>query len=178
MSGLNDLIMDDDSDNDSDYRPEEDETRSVGDDGADNGGKKIEEIGFRRKRKANELYDEMLAQDKAYVEARVANSLLKKAKPSILSLEIPVSREKKRLNAFLRNYLGIKPKSRATRSSSSRLVIDEKDDLEELTEAGQEAEGEEGKDSNIRQAALNAIAHVKKKTLVEETRKFAGKEIT
>ena len=146
----------DDSENDSDYVPEDDVVEEV-----EKTTKKKSiaggELNPRKKRQIDELWQEMQEEDKKYISDNVAKTSML-VNPAVL--ERPTKRLKKRADRFLNNFL----KQVSSASSSSQH--------HGKTDSQHEAS------VDVKNLVAEAVAKVSKKTTVTEVRKFAGSTIT
>lgn len=160
-------MYDDDSENDSDYVPENDKDA---DDDSTSGkakGKSVKDaiLSNHRKRKIDAVWEELQAEERTYIEERRKMDINLHFDQGI-PLEIPVRKRRKyQIAAFLREVFG--DKSSIKIPASQRPLISPKMD----TLTFEEAEA-------LKIAAANSVAKLQRKQIVLETRKFAGQEIT
>lgn len=141
-------LLDDDSENDSDYVPEEDVNHNEEDGAVVHST--IPEISHRRKRKAQELFDELLKEDTEYVHKVLGHAIL----PKSMMYEAPMKRTRRKIIKFLKKSEG----------SAEKIPF-------------ALPEEEEKSKEELKKEALEIVTQVKKKTKVEEKRRFAGQEI-
>jgi hypothetical protein len=153
-------LVDIDSEEDSDYVPEEDPnfepTTNVKEDKST-----LVEIGFRRKRKAAELFDDLQKEDEAFIKSIISKSI--PLHQQYYSLEYPINKTKRKLRRFFRvtsHQRKSLNKSPPVNSDTNNIFGSDKVDSEE-----------------IKRKAKEIISQIKKKTKVEEVKKFAGKEV-
>lgn len=150
--------LDDDSENDSDYVPEEDvveessnHKRRKGESG------EIVGINSRRLRQATSLWEEIQNEDKEYVK----DVMLKAVNNSLTYLERPSKKTQRRARNFMnRNFRAIRPK----RSIDNSISLNNNDGT--------------NSNSDLRAKVMQAVSGLTRKTTVTEKRKFAGQEIT
>jgi hypothetical protein len=147
-----DVMDDDDSENDSDYLPEEELNRKKGgqeeDEEVNVGKSALPEISVRRKRKAQELWEEIQKDDADYLQFSLGKAL----RCDLSMLEIPLMKEKRKMRVFIRKL---------EKRPTHKLQLKEDNSSSEA----------------IKKEALEIVSQIKKKTKVEEKKKFAGKEI-
>lgn len=171
------MDIEDDSDNDSDYRPGDD-----GDDvdGSSNGGnhleKKLVTFSATTKRTVDQLWRSMQDEDRRYVQLKMDSSLHPlrhgpKGNVSITRHNFQV----------LKDIFGSTVAKQITVASSYDVIPSEDDNRCSSAENGgilaisnEVADGT----AELRKRALESVEKVVKKRKVTETRKFAGKEIT
>ena len=148
--------MDDDSSQDSDYVPDDEIPKKRSKHSAEDGEGVVDHIlTEKRKRKVAELWDQMQQDDRDYVVSVMDRSVRKFMEPVIM--EIPLKRRRQYDELFL-SIIGSK---RAASTVSS----------------GQAAAHASQSDAELRQKVLDSIQKVQRKTVVQETRKFAGQEV-
>ena len=149
----------DDSENDSDYVPEDDGVEA---EVATASKKKTiaTDVNPRKKRLIDELFLEMQEEDKKFISDNVTKTSML-INPVVL--ERPTKRLKKRADRYLSKFL---QQSRSNTSAESDLVLNKV-----VTQANVGG-------IDMKKLAAAAAAKVAKKTVVTEVRKFAGSEIT
>lgn len=174
------MDIEDDSDNDSDYRPDDD---GDGIDGSSNGGnqseKKLVTFSASTKRTVDQLWRSMQDEDRRYVQLKMDCSLNPlrhgpKGNVSIIRHNFLV----------LKEIFGSRVAKQITVASSYDVIQPEDDNRYSPAENGgileisnEVADGSSGT-AELRKRALESVEKVVKKRKVTETRKFAGKEIT
>jgi len=148
--------MEEDSESDSDYVPED----NAEIDDKDNGKQmsSLVDISFGRKRKADSAWEEMIADDRKFISEIMANAIHNQ----IIPLERPAKRFRRSIKSFKAWFKGftygnVSMESEAAKYKSAADKIEE---------------------DNLKQKALESARKVLRKTKVVETRKFAGQEIT
>lgn len=149
--------MDDDSAEDSDYVPEDDMPKKKAkksEDDEDNFVNKI--VSDKRKRKVNAIWDEMQQNDREYVSLIMENSIRKYSEPVVM--EIPLKRRRYQYEELLLELMGKRGRNH-------------------VKEYAKEVVDNDGMEAELRERALQSIQKVQRKTVVQETRKFAGQEV-
>lgn len=140
------MLDDDDSENDSDFVPEEEEEKHS----SNQVNETLQGLSFRRKRKVDELYQEMRKADDKEVQSKLANAL---CKDESFLYERPskkvIRRIAKVVRKIVQNNEGNIPIQRQVKSDTS----------------------------NILQQAKELASKIQRKTVVVETQKFAGESI-
>lgn len=170
-------LMDDDSENDSDYVPEEDPDFVPNE--VEEKGEEIKSITFGRKKKAQELWDELQREDQQYMKSHLSKSI--SFNSSYFSVEVPTNKIVRKL----KSYFGLKktkPKkgsaAPSSSSSSKKRPREEEESTGNPVEQSIEGDGSnKANETEIRQRAMEAISQIKKKSKVEEVRRFAGQSI-
>lgn len=155
-------LMDDDSAEDSDYIPEDDMPKKKAkksEDDEDNFVHKI--VSDKRKRKVNAIWDEMQQSDREYVTLIMGNSIRKYSESVVM--EIPLKRRRYQYEELLLEMMG-----KRRRNQSTDYADDNGGEVD--NDGGVEA-------AELRERALQSIQKVQRKTVVQETRKFAGQEV-
>jgi hypothetical protein len=148
--------MDDDSENDSDYVPEDDVAEVVRDNKRRKGDSgEIIGMNSRRQRQVANLWDEIQNEDKEYIKGIMSKAM----NNSLTSLEKPSKRMRRRAQIFMnRNFL---------------LKSKKEQKLDEIMES----ESNRKEDIALRTKLMQTVAGLARKTTVTERRKFAGQEI-
>lgn len=174
------MDIEDDSDNDSDYRPDDD---ADGIDVSSNGGnqseKKLVTFSAKTKRTVDQLWRSMQDEDRRYVQLKMGSSLHPlrhgpKDNISIIRHNFEV----------LKDIFGSTVAKQITVASSYDVIPSDDDNRYNssaengsiLVTSNNEADGSCGT-AELRKRALESVEKVVKKRKVTETRKFAGKEI-
>ncbi len=154
-------LMDDDSENDSDFVPDPDEDDESLGDKRNRKGHTIQDqiLSKKRKRKVDTIWEELQEEERTYLETRRALDIAQFQGHYLM--EIPCrKRSKLQIAAFMHEVFG-----------TSNLV-----------EAGFTGKGVTVADATdaavLREAAEACVRHLKKKVVVQETRRFAGQDIT
>jgi hypothetical protein len=143
-------VIDDDSENDSDYAPEEDSEKGAND--VDVNAKELTGLSKSSKRKVDAIWLEMQEEDRISTETVMKRSL------NYIMNHGPVdSRTRKNNEIILTNIFGRRV---GKRLASYQATPEDVYDAEE-----------------IKKRALESVQNVKKKRKIIETRKFAGQEI-
>lgn len=170
-------LMDDDSENDSDYVPEEDPDFVPNE--VEEKGEEIKSITFGRKKKAQELWDELQREDQQYMKSHLSKSI--SFNSSYFSVEVPTNKIVRKL----KSYFGLKKTKQkkgsaapSSSSSSKKRPREEEESTGNPVEQSIEGDGSnKANETEIRQRAMEAISQIKKKSKVEEVRRFAGQSI-
>lgn len=145
----------DDSENDSDYAPEDPEV--IQELEKENEKLKISDISHRRKRKAETWWDEMQADDRKYITDIMSSAI----HSEVITLERPVKRFRRSVKQFMGWYKGL---------SVANLLV-------ETSEEKYKSAADKFTSDELKQKALESARRVLKKTKVLESRRFAGKEV-
>jgi hypothetical protein len=144
--------FDDDSDNDSDYCPENDPEAAGAEETGGNVIEKLSTISHGRKRKVDDLW-----------AAMQEDSVVSNTKATKVGLATGVSTKKKSSSKKNEDILA----SIFGKKQSAKII------------GGVSCKNSDGSDAlRIKQAARESVKMLQKKTIVTETRKFAGQEIT
>lgn len=143
-----------DSDDDSDYVPEEDTNqKELIEDNKEN---ELEFISTRRKRVAEELFDQMNEEDQASIKEKMSSSYLNLC-PCPIPLERPTKRFRRELKEFFKEYKSFNNKNAFSNPYHIKTI---------------EQNGED-----IRSKIKENLDKIVKKTVIIETRKFAGESV-
>lgn len=145
-------VDDDDSDNDSDYVPGDDEEKDV----EQKETVLLNIASNKRKRKASALWDEICVEDHEYVTSKLSKSAFRYTDQ--LFEEPP-----RRVRAKIRRYF-------------KQLAGRRADGPEDSPDEDKTANKDE-MHADLRKELVEAFQRVKRKTVVTESRKFAGQEI-
>ena len=141
-------VADDDSDNDSDYVPGADDEEEEVDNNEND--KTITDIPFSRKRKANELWEELQLEDKQTLEKALAKAV-----------HAP------------------KPENVAKKSTANQKILASIFGKSVAKSIASNAVAKEGASSeDIKKRLKASVESIQRKTTVTETRKFAGESIS
>lgn len=167
-------LSDDSDTDDSDYDPTKDTTRDKDDSDNENDKKPqdeiLKDISYLRKRKANDLWEELNASDRADTEAQIGKSRrFGFAKKTGDGTEKKNTRKKKANSAKVKSVLaGIFGNTQAT-------TLIEK--TETSSSSGGGGRGEKASSEEMKEAIRQSVKLVQKKQKVEETKKFAGQNV-
>ena len=151
-----------DSDSDSDYDPTKDQEQDKdSDDGVSNSGdpgEVLKDISFSRKRKANDLWEELVAMDKAETKERMKKSQI--LAPEGSSQNTKGKRKRTKATSVLAGIFG---KSEAASIMNS---------------APSSSKNKTMTDADLKVVIQKSVKLIQKSEKIEETRKFAGQSIT
>lgn len=153
--------MDDDSENDSDFVPEPE------DDESDGGRKKKSNLSIqdqilskKRKRKVDAIWDELQEEERSYLETRRALDVANFQGQALM--EIPCrKRSKRQIAAFMQEVFGSADLFGGAAAGARSLNV-----ADALTADA------------LKEAAQACVKGLKKTVVVQETRRFAGQEVT
>ena len=162
-------LSDDSDTDDSDYDPTKDTTRGK-DDSDDEGDTKpkdevLKDISYLRKRKANDLWDELNASDRADTEA-----VMSKSKLGLGNIKDNKSNKKKK-----RNFAKVKSVLAGIFGNTQAITLIDKTKTSSTSSGGKG--GGEASSEKLKEAIRQSVKSVQKKQKVEETRKFAGQNV-
>eukprot|EP01039_Chlorochromonas_danica_P008624 gene8624-9503_t len=148
------MDLEDDSENDSDYVPEEEggvkkevtQKESIVSDITTN----------KRKRKVNAIWDELRSEDDNYVHTKVNDSTMHFTSQLY---EQPPKQLRRKIKRFFKQWSGSNSNGR------NQLVV------------GQEDETEITAQSELKKKLMESLQRVKRKTVIVESRKFAGEAV-
>lgn len=171
------MDLEDDSENDSDYVPEEEEgvkkevtqKESIVSDITSN----------KRKRKVNAIWDELRSEDNNYVQTKVNDSAIHFTSQLF---EQPPKQLRRKIKRFFKQWNGGSSGSGSSNSVSSGHVSSQQVGLGQQQQQNkkEEQEGDETEitaQSELKKKLIESLERVKRKTVIVESRKFAGEAV-
>ena len=150
-------LEDEDSENDSDYVPDQDDNASVAD-SCTEADKQLSEISYSRKRKVDEIWKEMIDADSASKPPNMLTTLQLKNVP-----KRKIKKGSAKASRILLSIFGEKETSKILNSVSSVVTSNAESELEAA--------------DSIRAKARETVRKIQNKETVTEIRKFAGQQI-
>ena len=172
------MDIEDDSDNDSDYRPEDDNDLCDKSNGGNLLEKKLVALSNKTKRTVDQLWRSMQEEDRTYVQLKMNSSLHSLRH----NLDVDDSCRKHNFQ-ILKDIFGLKVAKQIT-STHSIDGHNERSDMESNRDQMVEIQtksiistDESRGPTDLRKRSMESVGKVVKKRKITETRKFAGKEI-